>query len=221
MIDFNGSPHYDLHVMSKDKVKTITHEIVFQGYHRLEIHRFQPKSLHGENWLDPMQREVFRLGPVASALLYCPETDEVLLNEQFRAGPWLAGDPNPWLLECCAGAIDKGEAPEQAARREALEETGMTVTDIEPIGTAYTSPGCIDERFYLFCGRIENPKSGGIHGLIEEGEEIKTHLMPSAEAIALLDAGKITNVTTALCLQWFARHHDKIRTKWLKKEKAA
>lgn len=203
-------------VMSKNNVKLLQQKIVFEGYHRLEVCHFQPKSLHGEKWMNPMSREVFRTGPVASTLLYCPESDEVLMNEQFRAGAFMAGAENPWLIECCAGGIDEGETPEDAARREALEETGTEVLEIEPIGTVYTSPGCFDEEFFLFCGRIANPKGGGIHGLVEEeGEEIKTHLMPAADVIALLDAGKITNVTTALCLHWFARNREKIRKKWL------
>ena len=201
--------------MSKDKVKILEQKIVFEGFHRLEVCHLQPKSLHGEKWMDSMSREVFRAGPVASALLYCPESDEVLLNEQFRAGAFLAGAENPWLIECCAGGIDDEETPEQAAKREAMEETGSEILELEPIGTAFTSPGCLDEEFFLFCGRIAKPRAGKIHGLIDEGEEIKTHLMTSSAAIALLDAGKITNVTTALCLHWFARNRDKIRQKWL------
>lgn len=204
--------------MSKDKVKILEQKIVFTGYHRLEVCHFQPKSLHGEKWMAAMSREIFRSGPVASALLYCPESDEVLLNEQFRGGAFLAGAENPWLIECCAGGIDAGETPEQAVRREALEETGAEILALEPIGTVFTSPGCLDEEFFLFCGRIAKPQAGKILGLIEEGEEIKTHLLSSAEAIALLDAGKITNVTTALCLQWFARNRDKIRKKWLEEK---
>lgn len=36
--------------------------------------------------------------------------------------------------ECPGGHIDKGEAPEQAAKRELWEETGATKFNIKPIG---------------------------------------------------------------------------------------
>ncbi len=216
-VDFRQKYAYHSLIMTRKNVKLLEQKTVFTGYHRLEVCHFQPKSLHGEAWLEPMSREIFRAGAVASTLLYCPESDEILLNEQFRAGAYMAGALNPWLFECCAGGIDDGETPEQAARREAMEETGSEILELLPIGTAYTSPGCFDEQFYLFCGRIARPDAGKIHGLIEEGEEIKTHLMPFSDVIALLDEGKITNVTTALCLHWLARNRDKLRAQWLDK----
>ena len=40
-----------------------------------------------------------------------------------------ASAPTPYLLEACAGILDPGETPEEAARREAEEEIGLKVGD--------------------------------------------------------------------------------------------
>jgi len=198
------------------ETKIISRKVEFDGWHKLETVVLKHASLKAGGNIEPITREVMYCGTCAIALLYQPETDEILFNEQFRIGAFLAGDPNPWLLECCAGMIDKDETPEEAVRREALEETGCAILDLEFINKVYSSPGGTDEVYMLYCGRIGNAQTGHF-GMAEEGEEIKTHLIPAAEAIRLLDAGKITNGGTIMCLQWFARNHDRLRKKWSQK----
>jgi ADP-ribose pyrophosphatase len=195
------------------KIEIISRKLEFEGWHRFETIILRHVSLAHGGMLAPIQREMLYCGTCVVGLLYIPETDELLLNEQFRIGPHIAGDPNPWLLECCAGMVDKGEKPEEALKREAIEETGCEVLDYEFIGKAYPSPGGTDETYMLYCARI-SPAATGHFGLADEGEEIKTHILPVAEAIRLLDTGKITNGGTVMCLNWFARHHSRLREKW-------
>jgi ADP-ribose pyrophosphatase len=198
------------------KTRIISRKMEFEGWHKLETIVVQPASLRHEGQAEPMKREVYHCGPVAAALLYLPETDQILLNEQFRVGAYVAGEPNPWLYECCAGLVDEGEEPETAMHREALEETGCHILDTEFIGKIYPSPGGSDESFYLYCGRISKAEAGH-YGLEEEGEEIKTHLVSASEAIRMLDEGRISNGATVICLHWFARHHERLRKKWSQK----
>lgn len=198
------------------QTKIISRTVEFEGWHKLETIVVEHASLkHEGTSLAPITREVFICGPAVMALLYQPETDEVLLNEQFRIGPFIAGEPNPWILECCAGMIDEGEAPEEALRRETLEETGCEILDLEFICKTYPSPGGTDEMCLMYCGRISQAKPGYFGA--DEGEEIKTRLIPAAEIIRMLDAGKIVNSGTILCLQWFARNHERLRKKWSQK----
>lgn len=201
--------------MTAPKTKIISRTLEFDGWHKLETVVVQHASLRHAGDFAPIKREVFICGPAVITLLYQPETDEVLLNEQFRIGAFMAGEANPWLYECCAGMIDEGETPEEAAHREAFEETGCKLLDLEFIGRAYPSPGGTDEMCTMYCGRISNAKTG--HFGADVDEEIKTHLIPAAEAIRLLDTGKILNSGTIMCLQWFARHHDRLRKKWSQK----
>ena len=78
-----------------------------------------------------VNRAAFISGDAVTVLPYDPLRDRVLLIEQFRAGPYARGDDQPWLLEVIAGRIDPGETPEEAARREAVEEAGLTLGPID------------------------------------------------------------------------------------------
>lgn len=194
-------------------MKVLSRKVVFEDYHRLEVFRVQPRSLKHGGWAEEMEREIWFGRKIASVMLYIPETDEILLNQQFRLGAQLAGAEDPFLFETAAGAVDDGETVEEAARREALEETGCEVTDLEYFGKVYSSPGCMAEEYHMYIGRIAKAEAG-IYGHAHEGEEIKTHLLPVKTVMKMLDDGVITNVTTALGLNWFARNHDRLRKKW-------
>jgi ADP-ribose pyrophosphatase len=194
--------------------KIISRTLEYKGWHRLETIVAQPRSLKHGGWAEELSREVMTGGKIACVLLYIPETDEVLLNEQFRMGALIAGAEDPFLFECAAGFTDEGETVEEAARREALEETGCEVLDLKRIGTYYTSPGCLAEEFHIFIGRIEKAE-GGIFGMEHEGEEIKTHLLTSKQAIRMLDENHIRNAVSTIALHWFARNREKIRKEWL------
>jgi ADP-ribose pyrophosphatase len=193
--------------------RVISQKQVFERYFSLEVLQAEPRSLKHDGYAMMIEREVMRIGEVAAILPYCPETDEILLNQQFRMGAFLAGDPEPFMFECAAGGIDDGETPEEAARREALEETGVPILDIESAGWFYTSPGTLDEKVHSFVGRIARPKAG-LHGLEHEGEEIRTHLLPAADVIDMLYNGGIRNSVSMHAVHWFARNRDRLKKKW-------
>jgi ADP-ribose pyrophosphatase len=147
-------------------------------------------------------------------LLFDPQHDKVVLVEQFRAAP-AADGRDPWLLELAIGMVDAGETPEQAVRREAMEETGCEVQDMLPITSYYSSPGGTSEYVHLFAGRVNAPAEGGIFGVQSEHEDIKVHVLDAARAISLLYANKIQDAQTLVALQWFATHHTDLRSRWL------
>ena len=192
-----------------------TRKRVFEGFHTLDIVKAEPRSLKFEGFAPEMEREIFSCGGYAMVVLYVPETDEILLNEQFRLGAFIADPDNAFLLECAAGMLDDGESAADAARRETLEETGCEVLDLISVGSFFTSPGCIDELAHVFVGRIDKADTTCVFGVEEEGEEIRTHLLPADKVFEMLDAGLIRNGASALGLHWFARHKDRVRAQWL------
>ncbi len=194
--------------------KLVSQKCVFERYYTLDVIEAEPKSLKHEGYATLIEREIMRVGHYSVVLLYSPETDEILLNQQFRMGPFIAGDEDPFLFECAMGGIDDGETPADAARREALEEAGCIVGELEHITSCYTCPGTIEDQAHIFVGRVKNP-AAGLHGLDHEGEEIKTHLFPAKEVIAMADKNIIRNAITLLTVNWFARHHDRLRAQWM------
>jgi ADP-ribose pyrophosphatase len=161
----------------------------------------------------PIRREVYDRGHVSAVLLYDPDRDAVVLLEQFRIGAHLAGMP-AWQTEAVAGMIDADETPEGVARREAREEAGIEVGELLPIARYLVSPGAITEAVSLFCGRVDSRGAGGIHGLPEEGEDIKVEVVPADRLAAMLAEGTIANALTIIAVQWLLLHHDEVRRRW-------
>jgi nudix-type nucleoside diphosphatase (YffH/AdpP family) len=152
-----------------------------------------------------MDRAVFMSGDAAILLPYDPVRDLVLLIEQFRAGPQARGDAAPWLIEAVAGRIDGGETPEEAARREAREEAGIEVTDLIPGPRYYPTPAAKSEYLYSFvalCDLSERPTGGG--GLPSEAEDIRSHIIPFAQLLDMVETGEVDNAPLLILTLWLA-----------------
>jgi ADP-ribose pyrophosphatase len=200
--------------MSDKKFSVLLREVLFQGFFRVDRLHVQYDRFDGSP-SEVITREIFHRSPsVAGVLLFDPQHDKVVLIEQFRAGPAALGTP-PWIMEIVMGMVDANESPEQAARREVMEEAGCVVQDLHPIASYYSSPGGTSEYIHLFAGRINAPAHGGIFGVASEQEDIKVHVLDAARAISLLYANKIQDAQTLIALQWFAMHHTDLRSRWL------
>jgi ADP-ribose pyrophosphatase len=199
--------------MDGNDIDIIARDTVFQGYFRVDRYRVRHR-LFGGGWSGTITREVFERGHSVAVLLFDPVADAVVLVEQFRAGAVAAGLP-PWQIECAAGIMGAGETPEEVARREAGEETACHVRRLEPIGPVIYSPGGCSEICRIFVGEIDSAGIGGVHGLEAENEDIKVHVLPALTAIAWLDAGKMSTGALLIAMLWFARHHERLRARWL------
>src|SRR5262245_34723399 len=94
-------------------------------------------------------REIVLRQDAAAALVHDIERDVIVLCEQFRPAAYQAGQ-NAWFPELIAGKIDGEEAPEDAIRRELMEEIGYRARALDPICTCFASPGYSTERVHLF-----------------------------------------------------------------------
>lgn len=199
--------------MNKDGVELIEKQTAFRGYFRIDRLRLRFPLYEG-GMSREVDREVLERGQVAAVLLVDPDRDCVVLIEQFRPGPYAAGE-QPWLIETVAGVIEGRESAEEMARREAREEANCEITDLFPIMRFFTSPGASTESVALFCGRVDSTDAGGVHGLEEEGEDIRVLVMSVMEALSLLHEGKIVNAKTIIALQWLASNYDRVKKRWL------
>ena len=159
-------------------------------------------------------REIIDRGHAVAVLPYDPVRDEVVLVEQFRIGAGEDSD-GPWIIEVIAGYREAGESAEEVVHREALEEAGCLLSDLEPMHQCYSSPGGSNERVSLFFARTDSSDVGGIHGLDEEGEDIKVHVVSSQQAFDWLDNGRIDSAMPIIAMQWFRLNRERIRQQWL------
>jgi ADP-ribose pyrophosphatase len=198
--------------MNTDDFEILERKTVCQSYFRIDRYMVKHRLFNG-GWSQPVMREVFERGHSVAVILYDPKADAIILIEQFRAGAMAAG-MGPWLIECVAGIIDDGETPEAVARRESVEECGCVIGRIEPIGEFLYSTGACSEVCHLFVGEADSSKAGGVHGLADEHEDIKTHIVPYGAALEWLDGHKIDNAAMLIAVSWLARHHDTLRQRW-------
>lgn len=185
-----------------DDVEIVARERVFQGFFAVDKLTLKHRRYAGD-WSPPFSRELFCRGRAAGVLLHDPALEQLVLVEQFRIGLLDNARQSPWVLELVAGIIDEGENPEQMAAREVQEETGLQVSELQFICEYYNSPGGSDECISVFYGQVDASGAGGIHGLAEEHEDIKVVVLPVADALAALQAGKINNAMAIIALQWF------------------
>lgn len=159
---------------------------------------------HGDGHVSRERRETYDRGDGATILLYDPDRRTVLLTRQFRLPAYVNGHPDGMLLEAAAGLLD-GDDPPAAIRREAAEETGRVVHEVEHLFDAFMSPGSVTERLSFFAAPYDACAPGvDTAGVAAEGEDIAVVELPFAEALDLVRTGAIADAKTVMLLQWAA-----------------
>ncbi|MES9899240.1 MAG: NUDIX domain-containing protein [Sedimenticola sp.] len=186
----------------------------FQGF--LKLNRYQlTHNLFAGGESQVLTRERVESFRAASVLLYDPQMDAVVMIEQFRIGA-MEHSEGAWVLEIIGGIIEGEATPEGVARREAMEEAGCRITDIIDICEFMVSPGTSTERIHLYCGRVDASKAGGIHGLEEEGEDIRVDVLPADEVIGELYGGRVNSTSSIIAVQWLTANRQRLQKAWSK-----
>ncbi len=194
---------------SRKDIEMLSQQTLFKGFFRLDEYRFKHRLFRG-GWSEVVTREVFERGHAVVVLPYDPILDKVVLIEQIRI-PVVNVTDKPWLMELVAGMIDKDESCERVAERELKEEAGLTALKLEYISNYFSSPGGTSERFDFFWAQVDANEAHGIHGLGDEGEDIKVHVISREEAYQAVCDGRINNASTVIGLQWLELHYLQLR----------
>jgi len=152
----------------------------------------------GDGVTEEQSREVYDRGNGAAILLYNKQRRTIVLTRQFRLPALLNGHPDGMLLEAPAGLLDADD-PVTAIRREAEEETGYRVTQVEEVLAPIMSPGSVTERLHLFVGAYtaaDRVSAGGGHP--SEGEDIEVIEVTLDEALAMIERREIVDAKTIL-----------------------
>ena len=199
---------------AKNDVEIIARETLYSGFFSMELYRFRHRLFNGE-MSGEIKREIFERGHAAVLLPFDPVRDEVVLVEQVRIAAYDTSE-TPWLLEMVAGMIEEGESVEDVARREALEEAGLAIGRTKPVLSYLASPGGTTERSSIMVGEVDATTAKGIHGLADENEDIRVHVVSREQAYQWVEEGLIDNAASVIALQWLQLHHQNLRNEWKK-----
>ena len=159
---------------------------------------------HADGRWTSEERETYDRGDGATILLYDAAARTVLLTRQFRFPAYVNEHPDGMLVETAAGLLDLDD-PETAIRREAEEETGYGLGEVEHVFDVYMSPGSVTERLHFFAApyRRGDVVDGARAGLAEEGEDIEVLELDFDEALERIGRD-IVDAKTIMLLQWAA-----------------
>jgi GDP-mannose pyrophosphatase NudK len=186
--------------MFNDKVKILSTEILSDNWYTLRKVTFDYLQKDGTS--KTQSREAYDRGNGATILLYNKENKTVILTKQFRMPTFINGNESGFLIEACAGLLDK-DNPEDCIRRETEEETGYKITDVRKIFEAYMSPGSVTEMLYFFVA--EYSKQMKVHdggGLEHDGEDIEVMEITLDKAMEMTNNGEIRDGKTIMLLQY-------------------
>lgn len=105
------------------------------------------------------------------------ENDKFVMERQYRYGLGCT------CVEICAGVMEKGETPEEAARRELEEETGYVGGQWKKFMTISGNPSTTNNLTHCFIARGVKPL-GKRH--LDKTEDLDVTLMTEEEVYALL-----------------------------------
>jgi len=111
-------------------VELVQRDTLFQGFYRVDKLRLRHRHFDGSMGPE-ISRELFVRPSAVGVVVYDAARDEVLLIEQFRVGAY--GSKHPWQYEVVAGLVGPNESLEDVAKRETLEEAGVTITTLEKV----------------------------------------------------------------------------------------
>ena len=146
-----------------------------------------------------MEREIEDHGNAACVLPFDGKRKTAMLVRQFRAPVFFAARQTT-LLEAIAGVIEEPD-PAQTARREALEEAGLRLRDVEHVGDFWASPGVSTEKMALYLAPYGEADRVGPGGGTDQDENTEAVELPLADLAAMADDGRLCDMKTLALVQ--------------------
>lgn len=175
-------------------------EVVYDGFVTLSKGMLHFRRQTGEMVQAP--REIHDHGHAICILPVDRNRRLAMLARQLRVPLLVNGERDPMLLEACAGLIDAGERPEQSAVREAEEELGIRVHDLNLVGVWYPSPGTLTEKVHGFLASYtldDRISAGG--GVMHEHEDIIIEEIALDELGEAVLQGRLRDGKTIILIQ--------------------
>ena len=177
----------------KNAARVVSSETVYRG----PVFSVTTDCVREPGIVKPLRRDVVRHQGSVVVLAVDERGGEprVLLARQYRHA---ARGP---LWELPAGRIDEGESALVAAKRELLEETGISAQQWRHAFTFYSSPGFLDETMAIYVAQ----KLARGAAQPEEDERIAKRFFPLSRAVRMVMNGRIRDGKTIAAVLWYER----------------
>ncbi|MGC0797211.1 GDP-mannose pyrophosphatase NudK [Pantoea agglomerans] len=179
------------------KINIIKDKLLSENWFVLRNYTYE--IIDGRGEVIRHKREVYDRGNGATILLYNREKNSVVLTRQFRIATYVNGNEGGMLIEACAGLLDD-DSPEDCIRKEAIEETGYAVGEVEKLYACYMSPGGVTELIHFFAAEYNESLRDNAGGGVED-ESIDVLELPFPDALAMVADGRIRDGKTVMLLQ--------------------
>ena len=148
-------------------------------------------------------RQIEDHGTSVAVLPYDVERKVALLVRQPRtAATFASGSHAEEMLEAVAGRLEDGAEDKDEARREAQEEVGVDLLELERVASVWSSPEVSTERVSLFLAAYtERDRTSAGGGLEMEGESITVVELALVDLAAMADTGRLLDMKTMLLVQ--------------------
>jgi ADP-ribose pyrophosphatase len=133
--------------------------------------------------------------PGAVAIIARDDKNRICMVRQYRY------PVSQELLEIPAGKLSPGEDPLECAKRELLEEAGITAGSWEKLYCYYTTPGFSDEIMHLY---LATELTRG-ESQPDEDEFLEVDMIPYPEACLKMNRGEIKDGKTLIGLLHLAQ----------------
>lgn len=128
--------------------------------------------------------------PGAVAIVPVTDAGEYILVRQYRHAT------GEILLEIPAGKLERGENPDDCARRELEEETGYSASEIKRLSSVFTTPGFTNEVIHIYLAKGLTATAQHT----DEDEFLSVEIYSQSEVRAMLAKGELRDAKTALGL---------------------
>ncbi len=182
-------------------------EPVGTGFRPFE--RYHVELTHADEGKAHFVRDILRVGRTVGVIAVDPDRDEIVLIRQFRLTAHLRlglGD----LVEIPAGYVDHTETPDQAIRRECLEEIGIAPRAVREIYSFMPAPGLLDECATIYIAAVDASKAPARAGAAYEVEQTLPIRVRIDDALDALTRGTIHNGYLIMALQWIALNRTRL-----------
>jgi ADP-ribose pyrophosphatase len=162
--------------------KILSQELVFKGRH-IQVRLDKVLESSGKTFT----KEIV-VHPGAVCVVPILDNGDIVLVRQYRHAAQTE------LLELCAGGLNPGEDPLEAARRELEEETGYRAEKLVECARFWTTPGFTTEFMYLYeaTGLVKTQTNP------DEDEVIDVEVATQQECLRMVDDGRIQDAKSII-----------------------